>query len=46
MEPSTIASHVLSILVPYALRGATNFVRVAGEAACNQVKKLVDTLDR
>jgi hypothetical protein len=44
MDPVTIAASVVSVLAPYAIKGATAFGQAAGEVALSQAKKLIDTL--
>ena len=44
MDPATIAATVVSVLAPYAIKGAKAFAQAAGEVALSQAKKLIDML--
>ena len=44
MDPATIAASVVSVLAPYAIKGAKAFGEAAGEVALSHAKKLIDTL--
>jgi hypothetical protein len=44
MDPVTIATSVLAVLAPYAIKGAKAFGEAAGEVGLAQAKKLLDTL--
>jgi vacuolar-type H+-ATPase subunit I/STV1 len=45
MDPiGTLVTSVMAVLMPYVAKGAEEFARVAGEAAYNKAKSLLDTL--
>ena len=44
MDPATIAASVVSVLAPYAIKGAKAFGEAVGEAGLSQAKKLIETL--
>ena len=45
MDPVTgLVSGVMSVLMPYVVKGAQEFARVAGEAAYTKARQLLDTL--
>lgn len=45
MDLTAIAAGALSVLIPYAKKGAEEFARIAGEAAYNKAKKLLEFLE-
>jgi len=44
MDPATIAATVMSVLAPYAIKGAKAFGEAVGDVALSHAKKLIDTL--
>lgn len=44
MDPAKIATGVLAILVPYLVKGAKEFVNLAGQAAYEKAKGMLDKL--
>jgi len=45
MDPiSTLVGSVMGVLMPYVVKGAEEFARLAGEAAYNKARHLLDTL--
>lgn len=44
MEPVTLGTTVMSILMPYVAKKAEEFIKIAGKAAYNRAQKLLATL--
>ena len=42
MEPITLVSSVMAVLLPYLKRGATDLAQEVGQAACDKAKSLLD----
>ncbi len=44
MDPTTLVTNVMTVLIPYVTKGAEEFARLLGEATYNKAKNLFDIL--